>query len=303
MNTLERARGRWREILPAIGVAPHFLTNKHGPCPICGGKDRFRFDDKDGAGTYICGQCGAGTGIILVRKLKGWDHRTACDEIDKIIGDAAPIAAQPARKSSGEHRKAACQRMLSEATDGNVRAAYLSRRGLSASSPVLRGHPRCPYFEEDGKRLGVFPAVIAPIIGPDGSLQSVQRVYDAPVPERKKTMPPVSTINGAAVRLFEPAEETGVCEGWETGLAAHELFGMPVWAALTEHGMQTFEWPPIVKTLHVFGDNDRSFVGQHAAYALARRAHKHGLQVVVHLPPDAGADWLDVLCVRRGVAA
>ena len=85
-GTIERARGRWREILPQLGIDTRFLVNKHGPCPLCGGRDRFRFDDRDGTGSYYCNQCGAGVGVILVRKLHGWDHETACDEIDKIIG-------------------------------------------------------------------------------------------------------------------------------------------------------------------------------------------------------------------------
>ena len=42
MNTVDRARGRWREILPRLGLEPQFLVKKHGPCPLCGGKDRFR---------------------------------------------------------------------------------------------------------------------------------------------------------------------------------------------------------------------------------------------------------------------
>ncbi len=70
-DTVERAHGRWTEILPLLGVDPRFLVNRHGPCPLCGGKDRFRFDDKDGSGSYYCNGCGAGVGIILVRKLHG----------------------------------------------------------------------------------------------------------------------------------------------------------------------------------------------------------------------------------------
>ncbi len=61
------AKGRWKdEILPHFGVDQCFLSGKHCPCPICGGKDRFRLDDKDGHGTYICGQCGAGDGFTLI---------------------------------------------------------------------------------------------------------------------------------------------------------------------------------------------------------------------------------------------
>ena len=39
------AHGRWPEILAALGIDPAALRNRHGPCPGCGGRDRFRFDD------------------------------------------------------------------------------------------------------------------------------------------------------------------------------------------------------------------------------------------------------------------
>lgn len=45
--------GRWRAILPRLGLDQSFLTGRHCPCPICGGKDRFRFDDQEGRGTWI----------------------------------------------------------------------------------------------------------------------------------------------------------------------------------------------------------------------------------------------------------
>ena len=36
--SLDFARGRWREILPKLGIPPESLRNRHGPCPICGGR-------------------------------------------------------------------------------------------------------------------------------------------------------------------------------------------------------------------------------------------------------------------------
>ncbi len=55
-----RAQGNWRALLAQLGIKVPDDPRQHGPCPACGGTDRFRFDDKDGHGTWLCGQGGAG---------------------------------------------------------------------------------------------------------------------------------------------------------------------------------------------------------------------------------------------------
>src|SRR4051812_26934236 len=160
-GTVERARHRWREILPQLGIDTRFLANKHGPCPLCGGKDRYRFDDKDGSGSYYCSGCGPGVGVILLRKKHSWDFKTACDEIDKIIGrdlERQPTAL-PNRHNVyiAENDKAKAlrriERTLAEATDDRVVAAFLRKRRITVSSPALRGHPACPYYDNDDHHL------------------------------------------------------------------------------------------------------------------------------------------------------
>src|SRR4051794_33174922 len=157
-STIERARGRWREILPQLGIDSRFLVNKHGPCPLCGGRDRFRFDDKDGTGSYYCNQCGAGVGVILIRKKHGWGPRTACDEIDKIIGvEREPIKPVATPESDDRKRRsAAVARAIAAARSREVVDAYLRRRGLAVSSAALGGDACCPYYGEDRKLIGRF---------------------------------------------------------------------------------------------------------------------------------------------------
>lgn len=290
MNTTDRARNRWREILPLLGIDPKFLVNKHGPCPLCGGVDRFRWDDKDGHGTYYCGQCGPGPGIMLVRKKHGWNHKTACDEIDKIIGAGVPDP-QPAKRASIVNNRAALDRIVAGATDPNIVRVYLKERGLKVVPGILMGHPSLPYHPQ-----GNYPAMVAPVTGPDGSLQSLHRTYMADVPDRKKLMPCVDSIKGGAVRLFEVKDRMGIAEGIETAIAAAELFQIRTWAAISAGNMEAFVPPADIRHLTIFADHDRNFVGQKAAHVLAHRL-AGSIDIDVKIPPAPG-DWLDVLNER-----
>lgn len=308
MNPADLAAGRWPEILPRLGVPTSHLTGKHGPCPMCGGKDRFRFDDKGGKGTWICGRtCGAGDGFGLLMRLHRWTFQEAAQAVQGVVGGTVAGKTPEAARRDPGRLLARIQSECRPLAGTDPAADYLRARGLRALPPVLRFHPSLSYYD-DGKHKASFPALVATVEGPGGDLRSLHVTYldngrKASVPSPRKIMPPVGTVTGAAVRLFPLAEHLGLAEGIETAIAAHELFGLPVWAALNTNGVERFEPPAGVKRVTVFGDNDESFAGQKAAYSAAERLTAKGITADVRLPERAGWDFLDELVHRRrGVA-
>ena len=93
-SAIEAASGRWPELLKALaGLSPEQLTDKHQPCPACGGEDRYRWDRDDGPGGWYCNQCGgkdhaggAGSGMDLLTRVTGWDFKQACRRIKQQLG-------------------------------------------------------------------------------------------------------------------------------------------------------------------------------------------------------------------------
>ena len=299
-RTADEAVGRWPGILQSLGLDPSFLSKKHGPCPICSGKDRYRFDDKGGRGTWICSHCGSGDGFKLLQGVLGWSFSEAAKQVDRIVGtvQAGPIA--PERTDASKIRALTQVWEGSRAvTRGDPVWQYLNRRlGLEIVPADLRLHPALRYTDEDGRDLGRFPAMVARIRYPDGAGASIHRTYltndghKAPVPQVKKIMAG-KPLNTGAVRLGAAGMTLGIAEGIETALAASQRFGAPVWAATNAVLLESWVPPEGVSRVLIAGDNDASFTGQAAAFSLARRLVRDGLAVEIHLPDQMGKDWAD----------
>ncbi|UDL87986.1 toprim domain-containing protein [Mesorhizobium sp. PAMC28654] len=307
----DRARGRWHGILSALGVPTAALTGKHCPCPQpgCGGKDRFRFDDKGGNGTFFCSGCGAGDGVQFVMRMKGLDFKEAAAEIEGVIG-AAPVATKK-KETSPEEREATLARLwdnASKITRGDPVDRYLRGRGLGLDfyPLTLRFASSIAYRDEDGRRER-HPAMLAALIDINGTAVNVHRTYlttdgrKADVDEVRKMMPG-GIPAGAAIRLAPHGHKLGIAEGIETALAASALFGVPCWSAVNSTGLEKWLAPAGVTEIVVYGDNDPKFGGQAAAYALAHRLACAGLMAGVQIPPTVGDDWNDVLLNSRRAA-
>lgn len=299
----DRAMGKWRSLLPALGVPEAFLTGRHGPCPLCGGTDRFRWDDRAGSGSYICSKCGAGSGVDLVMKVNGVPFIEAKKLIEQHL-PAAVVDLRTAKREAGHTDRFVSLWRAGRLLDGNDPASwYLARRGLKlqAHPTALRFLPKASYWHEDRTRTE-HPAMAALFSAPDRSASTVHFTYldgagrKADVPKPKK-LAPGKIAPGGAVRLGNSAETMGIAEGIETALSAAQIDGVPVWAALSAGGLMKWQPPPRARNVIVYGDHDESYTGQHAAYSLAYRLKTEGFNVEVRLPPETG-DWNDMLQVE-----
>lgn len=288
--------GRWESILTSLGVAESFLTGKHTRCPICqAGKDRFRFDNKAGRGTWFCSHCGSGDGFKLLLNLNGWTFPQAAREVERVLGVSTQDA--PRRDFDDAQKRQALRQAYRESrpvSEGDPVWNYLTRRvGIKTVPDNLRFHPSLRY---DGAKS--FPAMLGIVTMPDGKPSTMHRTWldgngwKAPVDEPKKVMS--GAIKSGAIRLAPVAPRLGIAEGIETALAASVLFGLPVWAAISANGMQQWEVPEGVSEVAIFSDNDENYTGQTAAYALAKSLSFKGLRAEVLVPAKIGTDWADV---------
>lgn len=286
--------GRWESILTSLGVSPEVLSKKHGPCPMCGGKDRFRFDNKGGRGTWFCSHCGAGDGFKLLLQMNDWTFPQAAREVERVLGMSRED--EPKSEFTDEQKRQALRRAWKQSAPmivGDPVWQYLHRRtGIRTVPTGIRYHRALPYGDS------LYPAMLAVVTMPDGKASTMHRTWldghggKAPVDQPKKVMS--GTIKGGAIRLAPVAECLGIAEGIETALAASVLFDMPVWAAISANGMQQWEPPAEVREVVVFADNDENYVGQNAGYALAQKLASKGIKIEVRIPARVGSDWADV---------
>lgn len=286
----EMARGNWKHLLPALGVSASFLLNKHGPCPICGGADRFRWDDKNSGGGYICNQCGAGDGFDLVQKVTGKTFREIADQIATIMGQ------------SNDYKR-------TDLNPEEQRNRLLMKRVWGESEPILDGHNcvqrylmnRCNTIWQSSfvrvhreRRL-----MVAKIVSHGDKAVNLHLTYltddgrKADVTPAKKVMSG-KLPDGCAIRLSPAAPVMGVAEGIETAISASMMFDIPVWACV--NGTLLSKWipPEVAEQITVFGDNDKNYTGHAKAYHLANRLEvQFKRSVNVMIPPMIGTDWND----------
>ncbi|MBL8316376.1 MAG: toprim domain-containing protein [Rubrivivax sp.] len=158
-------------------------------------------------------------------------------------------------------------------------------------------------YWHEGKVLGTWPAMLAPLVAPDGRMLAVHRTYllhdgrKAEVPSVRKVTGAAGPLAGACIPLFKPMHGCiGIAEGIETALAAWCASGVPTVAAYSAGNLAAWQWPSGVRRIVIFADHDRA--GAEAADKLRRRTSAAGLGCNAMRPITEGHDWADVWAAR-----
>jgi putative DNA primase/helicase len=288
----EIAKGRWREILPAFGVESRYLVNKHGPCPVCGGADRFRFDDRNQHGCYFCSQCGPGDGFTLIGQITGLPFHELAERVRQMLGESNTYQGPSGdieELRQREKMKAVWEAAGSPKSGGAVSAYLEDRVGCLWPSQELREAFYGQYpmmvsriLDYNGQRAVNLHLTLLTYDGRKADLEVNKRVMKGKLPD------------GCAIRLGPEKAVMGVAEGIETAISAAIMFDMPVWACVNGTLLSKWMPPPKAEQITVFGDNDENFTGQSKAYHLANRLEvQYKRRVTVSIPPVVGQDWND----------
>ncbi|MCP3718500.1 primase-helicase zinc-binding domain-containing protein [Paraburkholderia sp. CNPSo 3281] len=320
----------WISTLMSYGISADCLTGNASSCPVCGGDDRFTYDNKSGRGDWICRKCNdgypmAGDGLQLIARANRMAlYRLMCE----LDGGSPPTSRAPLNSTAPAPRRKADPAFVARRLDamwssaqpqavGDLSMRYLQDRvpGLTAGpSPALR--LGLLEYRHDKKVLGEWPGIVARFELPDGCLGTLHRTFLDPVKPAKATIVSrdgeildaklndmtLNPLAGGAVRLMSPIDgEIGVGEGLETVYGAHMEFGVPVWNCLNRILLSKFVVPEGlgIKVVHIFMDFDdidprtRQSPGVSAGLVLAKRLRAEGYTVVPHRPKLRGTDFAD----------
>lgn len=301
-----KAKGQWRPILEGYGCQLP-SSRHHGPCPVCGGKDRFRFDDKDGRGTWFCNQCGAGDGLNLVAKFTGKSLKHAANDVAAILGltgnkatatQAPTVQASQENESAHEIRKAG---LAAELADRMTRESlsvscenipYLASKGFKGFAvKVLREN----YLHALPRYKGIYRylegTLLVPLMDVTGFIHTAELIsksgkYAIAGGRKKECFALIEPKQGD----WQESKIVAIAEGYATGLSVRELSSnnLTVFCGMSKNGLMgaalaaqiLFPDAEIVIT----GDNSAHRESEAAAAAVNGRCS---------FPPAQYDDWDD----------
>lgn len=242
------ADGRWVQILQSVcGLNDHQLNPKvHGPCPKCGGNDRYRaMGDVAETGGLFCNNCHSennGDGFAAVQ----WLRNCTFAEAVRIVADAI-------ESGNNSHPKQASQPKSKSVHATPEKAADAIAWSMFQSSILPMQRPpdaSWQYYNADGTDAGA--------------------VFRWDLPDDKKEIRQVSRIPGGWIASAMPqprplyrlrqilrADEVWICEGEKSADAAVTFGLQATTSAGGSNAAEKTDWSPLQgKRVRILPDND-----------------------------------------------
>ncbi|HHG9771477.1 TPA: toprim domain-containing protein [Klebsiella oxytoca] len=304
------AAGRWPSVLAGLHINVPDSPRRHGPCPSCGGSDRFRFDD-GGRGSFICNQCGAGDGLDLIRKVNKCDTSEAARLAADVLGidyraavqDEA-TASQRREQLETERTQLEQERLQRAAVDAQQRRATFSRLYDERRQSATQGESE--YLTDKGLNGFTFPilsdgSILLALVDEAGAVVAAQTI----TAQGEKRLIKGSAKRGAyyAVNALERPQSVVIAEGLATALTCHLIRT----DALTVAAIDAGNLLPVAEVMRrkypqaqiiIAADNDHQQGGPESGGTNTGKdaAERAALSVAgwVSLPPtECKADWND----------
>ena len=289
-----------------------------GPCPVCGGKDRFSVNVKKQL--WNCRGCGkGGDAIALVRHVDGVTFAQAVERLTRQ--QWTPMRTTLHRRepddTKGDDRNVEIALRIFDGAGSilHARAERAKRyllhwRNIDIDQipdldDVLRFEPRCPF---NGDKLPCLISLVRDII--TDKPRAIQRIAldaDGQKIDRRSLGP----TRGGAIKLWPDAEITQgltVGEGMETVAAAATRIThrgtllQPAWALIDRANLGGFPVLAGIGALTILVDHDQSGDGPADASACARRWAAAGREAALLTPNTLGFDFNDIALGRLGGA-
>jgi hypothetical protein len=274
-------------------------VDRTGPCPRCGGHDRFSINLKKQVWNCRGCQCG-GDVIDLVCFLDNLDFKQAVELLAGGEADPRRHPSPPPRRRvrSPPDNSESAGRIWQQAVDprGTLVETYLNGRSLDlpdeAALEAIRFHADCPFGQE---RFPAMVCLVRDIISNEP--QAIHRTALAPdgtaIKRNGKTFRlSLAPVAGGAIKLDADEDVThGLCigEGVETCLAGRQMGYRPVWSAVNSGGVASFPVLPGIDDLHIFKEIDLNGTSERDVETCARRWYYEGRDVFI-VEPEVGKD-------------
>lgn len=304
------AAGRWPYVLAGLSIDVPDSSRRHAPCPACGGKDRFRFDD-NGRGSFICNQCGAGDGLDLIKKVNNCDTTEAAQLAADVLGidyreteTDRKAASQRRGQLEADRQRHEQERQKKAAEDAEQRRTTFSRLYAGMRQRAIQGEAE--YLQSKGLTGFNYPlmpdgSLLLELVDESGAVTAAQTI----TPQGEKRLIKGSAKRGAyyAVNALERPQSVVIAEGLATALTCHLIRT----DALTVAAIDAGNLLPVAEVMRrkypqaqiiIAADNDHQQGGPESGGTNTGKdaAEKAALSVAgwVSLPPtDNKTDWND----------